>query len=158
MGQLPCATLIVIQSLEPVGKSWMGEFQLPSAKTHIMLQPTAGVGRTKNERKIEVSMPTLPAQAIYSQRHIDVRFGSITSFRARVRTSALPPLATKPSSTATDAAGQTCRLVRDILRSLRGPIPLPKIWTRIHRPATRSSSGVPQRPIFVRRVISALTR
>ena len=50
MDQLPCATRFIIQSLHPDGKSWMGEFQLPLAKLHIMLRPTAGVGHTKREK------------------------------------------------------------------------------------------------------------
>ena len=45
----------------------------------------------------------------------DVADGSIASFRAQVRTSALPPLATGSLSCAADARGQTCRFARDIL-------------------------------------------
>jgi hypothetical protein len=50
--QLPYATRFIIQSLEPGAKSWMGEFQLPSAKTHTMLLP-AGIGHTQSGKKVE---------------------------------------------------------------------------------------------------------
>jgi hypothetical protein len=46
----------------------------------------AGTGPTKSERNIEVLMPTLPAQAIFSQHHIDVRFGSIVLKKSAVAT------------------------------------------------------------------------
>ena len=42
--------------------------------------------------------------------------GSIASFRARLGTSALPPLATEPLHYSKRHQGQTCRLARDILR------------------------------------------
>src|SRR5580693_5656393 len=38
-------------------------------------------------------------------------------------------------------ADELCALHCGKNRTGAGPIPLPKIWTRIHRPATRSSSG-----------------
>jgi hypothetical protein len=47
MDQPRYATRFIIQSLETVGKSQTGEFQLPSAKTHTMLRP-ANVGHTQS--------------------------------------------------------------------------------------------------------------
>ena len=63
-GQLLYGTRFIIRSLQPVGKLSMEAFQLPSAKTHIMLQPTAGVGRTKSKRKVE-SLKSCPSPILH---------------------------------------------------------------------------------------------